>query len=65
MSRRNIQALFDDMKTRPLEWLIWSSVGFGLFYATDKAKGNPKKLAAIEATQAGEIVFTVKVNSSS
>lgn len=33
MARRNIQALFDDMKDRPLEWFIWSSVGFGLFYA--------------------------------
>lgn len=33
MARRNIQALFKDMKTRPWEWFIWSSVGFGLFYA--------------------------------
>lgn len=29
------------------------------FYATDKATGNPKKLAIIEATQAGEVAFTV------
>jgi drug/metabolite transporter (DMT)-like permease len=29
------------------------------FYATDKAEGNPKKLAAVEATQSGEVVFTV------
>jgi len=29
------------------------------FYATDKAKGNPKKLAVVEATQAGEVAFTV------
>ena len=33
MARNNMQVLFDDMKTRPLEWLLWSSVGFGLFYA--------------------------------
>ena len=33
MARRNMQTLFDDMKARPLEWLIWSSIGFGLFYA--------------------------------
>lgn len=29
------------------------------FYATDKAKGDIKKLAIVEATQAGEVVFTV------
>ncbi|MBC8015959.1 MAG: multidrug resistance efflux transporter family protein [Sporomusaceae bacterium] len=33
MARRNMRALLDDMKTRPLEWITWSSVGFGLFYA--------------------------------
>ena len=33
MARRNIQGLFHDMKARPLQWLIWSSVGFGIFYA--------------------------------
>ncbi|MDF2500809.1 MAG: protein of unknown function transrane [Anaerosporomusa subterranea] len=33
MSRRNMQALFDHMKLKPREWFIWSSVGFGLFYA--------------------------------
>lgn len=29
------------------------------FYATDQAKGNPKKLAVVEATQAGEVAFTI------
>lgn len=29
------------------------------FYATDLAKGNPKRLAIVEATQAGEVLFTV------
>jgi drug/metabolite transporter (DMT)-like permease len=29
------------------------------FYATDQAKGNPKKLAVVEATQAGEVAFTL------
>ncbi|MGL5514002.1 MAG: multidrug resistance efflux transporter family protein, partial [Sporomusa sp.] len=29
------------------------------FYATDKAEGDPRKLAVVEATQAGEVVFTV------
>ena len=29
------------------------------FYATDRAKGDIKKLAIVEATQAGEVVFTV------
>jgi len=29
------------------------------FYATDKAQGDPRKLAVVEATQAGEVVFTV------
>lgn len=33
MARRNTRVLFDNMKTRPLEWFIWSSVGFGFFYA--------------------------------
>ena len=31
--RRNVRALFDDMRSSPLEWLLWSSIGFGLFYA--------------------------------
>lgn len=29
------------------------------FYATDMAKGDPKKLATVEATQAGEVVFAI------
>ena len=29
------------------------------FYATDKAHGDPVKLAVVEATQAGEVVFAV------
>lgn len=33
MARHNLQALFIDMKSRPLQWLLWSSIGFGLFYA--------------------------------
>jgi uncharacterized membrane protein len=33
--------------------------GGSWIYATDKAENNPKKLAAVEATQSGEVVFTV------
>ncbi|XFO65246.1 hypothetical protein SPSIL_013550 [Sporomusa silvacetica DSM 10669] len=33
MARRNMQGLLYEMKTKPREWLFWSSVGFGLFYA--------------------------------
>ncbi|MEG6586749.1 DMT family transporter [Dendrosporobacter sp. 1207_IL3150] len=29
------------------------------FYATDKAQNNPQTLAMVEATQAGEIIFTI------
>ncbi|MDO5425834.1 MAG: multidrug resistance efflux transporter family protein [Eubacteriales bacterium] len=29
------------------------------FYATDLVKGNPKQLAIVEATQSGEVVFTL------
>ena len=33
MARRNMGILITDMKSRPLKWLLWSSIGFGLFYA--------------------------------
>ena len=33
MTRRNMKALFEEMKSRPLPWLTWSTIGFGLFYA--------------------------------
>lgn len=33
MQRGNLKELFHIMKERPGEWLIWSTVGFGLFYA--------------------------------
>ncbi len=31
--RKNVRQLFHEMKKQPLQWLIWSFVGFGLFYA--------------------------------
>ncbi|AYC30531.1 multidrug resistance efflux transporter family protein [Paenisporosarcina cavernae] len=31
--RRNLCALFMEMKRDPVQWLVWSFVGFGLFYA--------------------------------
>ncbi|QCJ43023.1 multidrug resistance efflux transporter family protein [Bacillus sp. S3] len=33
MARKNLKPLFVEMKQRPGSWLLWSSVGFGLFYA--------------------------------
>jgi drug/metabolite transporter (DMT)-like permease len=33
MTRRNMKALIDEMKMQPLSWIVWSTVGFGLFYA--------------------------------
>lgn len=33
LARRNMRALLAEMKANPCEWLIWSTVGFGLFYA--------------------------------
>lgn len=33
IQRQNMKALLNEMKSRPLTWLIWSTVGFGLFYA--------------------------------
>lgn len=33
MQRQDMKALWDEMKIRPLKWLIWSTIGFGLFYA--------------------------------
>lgn len=32
-SRHKTTQLFAEMKARPLEWLGWSTIGFGLFYA--------------------------------
>ncbi|MDQ0269276.1 DMT family transporter [Cytobacillus purgationiresistens] len=31
--RRNLRQMFAEMKRAPRKWLIWSFVGFGLFYA--------------------------------
>lgn len=33
LSRNNLQALIAEMRARPDAWLLWSTVGFGLFYA--------------------------------
>lgn len=33
MQRQNMKMLLEEMKSRPLTWLLWSTVGFGLFYA--------------------------------
>jgi drug/metabolite transporter (DMT)-like permease len=30
--RRGLGTLWQEMKKKPLEWLLWSTVGFGLFY---------------------------------
>jgi drug/metabolite transporter (DMT)-like permease len=32
--RGNLRPLFYAIKSAPLQWLLWSTVGFGLFYAT-------------------------------
>lgn len=32
LGRKNFRALWAEMKSRPLQWLLWSTVGFGLFY---------------------------------
>ncbi|MGL5513812.1 MAG: multidrug resistance efflux transporter family protein, partial [Sporomusa sp.] len=31
--RRNLRPLLAELKAQPASWLIWSTVGFGLFYA--------------------------------
>ncbi|KAB7706610.1 multidrug resistance efflux transporter family protein [Bacillus aerolatus] len=31
--RKGLRPLFDEMKKKPSAWLLWSVVGFGLFYA--------------------------------
>ncbi|MCM3568934.1 multidrug resistance efflux transporter family protein [Neobacillus mesonae] len=31
--RKNLRPLFTEMKKRPAAWLLWSTIGFGLFYA--------------------------------
>ncbi|WP_077624016.1 DMT family transporter [Sediminibacillus massiliensis] len=31
--RQNMKQVFIEMARKPLQWLVWSSVGFGLFYA--------------------------------
>lgn len=33
MSRRNLKPLLLEMKRNPASWLVWSIIGFGLFYA--------------------------------
>jgi hypothetical protein len=31
--RKGLKTLWKEMKKQPYEWLLWSTVGFGLFYA--------------------------------
>jgi hypothetical protein len=33
IGRKNLNSLLFEMKSRPIAWLVWSSIGFGLFYA--------------------------------
>lgn len=33
IARKNLIPLFKEMKNSPLTWLLWSFIGFGLFYA--------------------------------
>ena len=33
MMRKNLRPLFYEMKKHPIKWIVWSFVGFGLFYA--------------------------------
>ncbi|EHQ88571.1 DMT family transporter [Desulfosporosinus youngiae] len=33
LARRNLKPLLIDMRQRPMIWLVWSTVGFGIFYA--------------------------------
>lgn len=33
LTRRNLRPLLGEMKRSPFVWLLWSTVGFGLFYA--------------------------------
>lgn len=33
IGRKNLQSLFTEMKKQPGAWILWSTVGFGLFYA--------------------------------
>lgn len=33
LARKNLKPLLIDMRERPMIWLIWSTVGFGIFYA--------------------------------
>jgi drug/metabolite transporter (DMT)-like permease len=33
LARKNLKPLLIDMRQRPMIWLVWSTVGFGIFYA--------------------------------
>ncbi|WP_042355463.1 DMT family transporter [Bacillus rubiinfantis] len=33
MARKNLKELWLEMKQQPYKWFVWSSIGFGLFYA--------------------------------
>jgi drug/metabolite transporter (DMT)-like permease len=32
--RRNLGQLLEELKKRPVQWILWSTVGFGIFYST-------------------------------
>lgn len=64
IGRKNLRPLLNVMKEQPIQSSlvaicsgVIATVLF--FYATDMVRGNMQKLAAVEATQSMEILFTV------
>ncbi len=47
-ARRNFKPLWEEMKKHPFQWLLWSTIGFGVFYAplTFAAAYSPSWLVA-------------------
>ncbi|KIC94240.1 multidrug resistance efflux transporter family protein [Flavihumibacter solisilvae] len=48
LSRKNFSVLWNEIKRNPLQWIVWSTVGFGIFYAplTFAAAYSPSWLVA-------------------
>ena len=60
--------MLNEVKRHPFPWFLWSTVGFGLFYAPltwASVYGESWfvaatwQLAMVEATQSGEVLFTL------
>ena len=69
ISRKNLKQLLTEMQQKPWQWMIWSTIGFGLFYAplTFGAAYGPSWLVAstYQITIVAGVLLSPLINKTS